>query len=88
MGPMANGASDGKLLIGLLVGVGLGLATALLLAPSGGARRRSILAERAREVADCVRFLGRGTETRKERKTERVGQALMNRIERARSAGL
>lgn len=85
---MANDASDRKLLIGLLVGVGLGMAAALLLAPGGGTRRRSILAECAREVADRMSCLGRGTEMRQERKTERVGQALMNKIDRARVAGL
>ncbi|HXV77662.1 MAG TPA: hypothetical protein VD788_15215 [Candidatus Polarisedimenticolaceae bacterium] len=84
---MADEGSGQKLLIGLLVGFGLGVAAALLLAPGGGARRRAALANAAREVADRMTYVGR-PDALVEKRTSRAGRALIDRLDRARSAGL
>jgi gas vesicle protein len=86
---VASSVSDKKFLVGLVVGLGLGLgvAAALLISPSGGSRRRSALSHRAREVADRMSSLRFGAEARHRRRVDRAGRALMDRIDRARSAG-
>jgi len=78
---------DRKFLTGVLVGVGMGVATALLLAPLRGPRRRLAFVERTQDVADRVTTLVRGAESWRERRTERAGRTLTTRIERMRSAG-
>ena len=85
---MANGGSNKDLIVGLAIGLGLGLAAALLLDPNSGARRRTRLAERARDVADRVASLRDGSGTWRQRKTERTARTFMDRVERIRSAGL
>ena len=85
---MAKGGSSKPVIVGLAIGVGLGLVAALLLDPNNGARRRTRLAERARDVADRVAALGEGPATWRQRKTERARRSFMDRVERIRSAGL
>jgi len=85
---MAKDGSGKHLVVGLAIGMGLGLVAALLLDPHSGARRRSRLAERAREVADRVASLRDGSGTWRQRETERTARAFMDRVERIRSAGL
>ena len=85
---MAMNNTDKKIVVGVVLGVGLGLAAALLLAPSSGARRRARLAERAREVADRVASLKKGPGSWRQRKNERARRTFMDRVERIRSAGL
>lgn len=85
---MAKDGSGKDLIVGLAIGLGLGLVAALLLDPNSGARRRTRLAERAREVADRVASLRNGSGTWRQRKTERTARTFMDRVERIRSAGL
>ena len=80
--------TDKKIVVGVVLGVGLGLAAALLFAPQSGSRRRARLAERAREVADRVASLKKGPGSWRQRKNERVQRTFMDRVERIRSAGL
>jgi gas vesicle protein len=80
--------SDKKLLVGLLVGAGLGVAAALLLTSPRGSRARDALFAGALDVADRV-MPRRGNSTSwRDRRTERAGRALSNRVGRLRSAGL
>ena len=85
---MKTGGSNRDLLVGLAIGLGLGLVAALLLDPNSGARRRTRLAEGARDIADRVASLRDGSGTWRQRKTERAARTFMNRVERIRSAGL
>jgi gas vesicle protein len=85
---MAMSDTDKKIVVGVVLGVGLGLAAALLFAPQSGAGRRARLAERAREVADRVASLKQGPGSWRQRKNERARRTFMNRVERIRSAGL
>ena len=85
---MAKGGTNTDVIVGLAIGLGLGLAVALLLDPKSGARRRTRLAERAREIANRVAPLHKGSGTWRQRKTERAARTFMDRVERIRSAGL
>ncbi len=85
---MSTGRPNRMLLIGLLVGAGLGFATVLLFAPRRGSGYRASLFDRARDVADQMTSIRRGPRAWHDRKTERAGRRLMDRIERIRSAGL
>jgi len=80
--------SNRKLLIGLLIGLGVGAAAMWLLTSSGSERRRRVLADAARVVADRVSCLGRGVEVLENRRASRAERALTDRIDRARAAGL
>ena len=83
---MASGRSDRQLVVGILLGVGVGLATALLLSAGRRSRLPATLFEKARDAADRVR-IGKRQTTWRDRKTERAGKTLMARVERIRSAG-
>jgi gas vesicle protein len=85
---MAKDRTSTGLIVGLAVGIGLGLAAALLLDPNSGSRRRTQLIDRARDVADRVASLTDGAGTWRQRKTERAARTVQNRVERIRSAGL
>ena len=85
---MANGKSNKKLLLGLVVGAGLGVAMAYYLSPASGARRRAELLENIAEIFDRLRSPGRDASDKKDFKTERAGRTLLGRIERFRTAGM
>ena len=72
---------DKKLVIGILVGAILGFASALLLAPGPRSRRRETALDRVASSQSVPSPRG-------QRKTERAGRTLMERVERIRSAGL
>jgi gas vesicle protein len=85
---VAKGGYNKDLIVGLAIGLGLGLAAALLLDPNNGARRRTLLAERTRDVVNSVVSLRNGSTTWRQRQTDRAARTFMNRVERIRSAGL
>jgi len=85
---MAKGNSNKSVIVGLAIGLGLGLAAALLLDPNSGARRRTRLAERARDIGNSLASLRNGSGTWHQRKTERAARTFLDRVERIRSAGL
>ena len=85
---MPKGGSSKNVIVGLAIGLGLGLAAALLLDPSSGARRRTRLAERARDLANSLASPRNGPGTWRQRKTERAARTFLDRVERIRSAGL
>jgi len=85
---MSDDSIQKKVFLGILVGVGVGFATALLLAPQQRTRLRTALLEGARDAAERVTCLARGTDVWHQRKTERQARTLVDRIERMRSAGL
>jgi gas vesicle protein len=72
---MSTDGSEKRFLIGLLVGLGVGFATAVLLASSRGARGGSTFRERALDLADRVVSLGRSPETIHQRRLERMRTA-------------
>ncbi len=74
---MTNGSHDSKFLAGVLLGVGLGCATLLLLDP----KLRASVAAGARDLADRLRRGHGGGERRADR-------AFLRRVERIRTAGL
>jgi len=84
---MSSGRSDRQLLVALLVGAGVGFATALLIASGRKSRLSVTLLEKARDAADRVKIGSRRTTTWRDRKTERAGRTLMDTVERIRSAG-
>ena len=77
-----------KVVFGILVGAGVGFATALLLAPQHRTRLRAALIEGARDAAERVSCLARGPQAWRERKTEREARTLADRVGRMRSAGM
>jgi gas vesicle protein len=85
---MSDGSMQRKILLGILVGAGVGFATALLLAPQHRTRLRTALLEGARDAAERVTCLAQGPRARQERKIQREARTLASRVERMRSAGL
>ena len=85
---MSDGSMQKKVLLGILVGAGVGFATALLLAPQHRTRLRTALLEGARDAAERVTCLAQGPRTWQERKIQREARTLASRVERMRSAGL
>ena len=80
--------SNKKLLLGVLVGAGLGMAAAYYFSPTAGARRRAELLDTIAEILDRLQSPGRDASERKDFKTERVSRKMADRIERFRSAGM
>ena len=74
---MSKRRYDKRFVIGVLVGAGLGLATALVLSRGRRLLFRASPLERARDVADRLRASGRS-----------AGRTLNKQIDRMRSAGL
>lgn len=85
---MSDGSLQKKVLLGILVGAGVGFATALLLAPKHRTRLRSALIEGARDAAERVTCLAQGPKSWQQAKIEREARTLASRVERMRSAGL
>ena len=85
---MAGDNHDRKFVLGLLVGVGLGVVTALLLDEKRRPKLRAALVEGTKELADRIGTLARDPEKRRERRTERAGRVLRKQVDRMRSAGL
>jgi gas vesicle protein len=78
---MATRDPRSDFLLGLLIGAGVGLATAWLLDPKRGRKNRERLLGHARRVADRAPRIWR------ERKIKRAGRTMDKRIDRIRSAG-
>ena len=85
---MTDDSIQRKIILGILVGAGVGFATALLLAPQHRTRLRTALLEGARDAAERVTCLAQGPRVWQERKTERDARTLKSRVARMRSAGL
>jgi len=85
---MSDGSIQKKVFLGILVGAGVGFATALLLAPQHRTRLRAALLDGARDAAERVTCLARGPNAWQERKIQREARTLASRVERMRSAGL
>lgn len=85
---MTDDSIQRKIILGILVGAGVGFATALLLAPQNRTRLRTALIEGARDAAERVTCLAQGPDAWHERKTEREARTLKRRVDRMRSAGL
>ena len=85
---MSDGNMQKKVILGLLVGAGVGFATALLLAPQHRTRLRNALIEGARDAAERVTCLAQGPQAWQERKVEREARTLASKVDRMRSAGL
>ena len=77
---------DRNFMLGLLCGASLGLAAAVLLSPRCRSRVGVIVRDGVLELAD--RLTSGGGEILRNRRTERAGRTLQDRIERMRSAGL
>jgi gas vesicle protein len=84
---MSTGKSDRQLLVALLLGAGVGFAAALLIASGRKSRIPATLFEKARDAAERVKFRSSRATTWRDRRTERAGRTLMDRVERMRSAG-
>jgi gas vesicle protein len=85
---MSNGNVEKKVILGILVGAGVGFATAMLLAPRYRTRLREALLEGAKDAAERVTCLAQGPQAWHERKVEREARTLESRVDRMRSAGL
>jgi gas vesicle protein len=85
---MSDGSMQKKVILGILVGAGVGFATAMLLAPQHRTRLRTALLEGARDAAERVTCLAQGPNAWHERKVEREARTLESRVDRIRSAGL
>jgi len=85
---MSDASMQKKVLLGILVGAGVGFATALLLAPNHRTRLRTALLQGARDAAERVTCLAQGPDAWHERKIQREARTLASRVDRMRSAGL
>ena len=84
---MSSGLIDKKLFCGVLIGMSVGLATALIIVsrPQPGSMRS--LRDRAMDAKDRLRF-GRKTGSKGQKKQfDKAGRNLMARVERMRTAG-
>ena len=80
---MANHYRGGELLTGVLVGIGVGAAAALLFAPQSGQETREVIRERGLEIKS--RAADVGEESRK--RAEDLGDQARNRVEQAQARG-
>lgn len=85
---MTDGSMQKKVILGILVGAGVGFATAMLLAPQHRTRLRTALLEGAKDAAERMTCLAQGPQAWHERKVEREARTLKSRVDRMRSAGL
>jgi len=80
--------SDRNLLVGLLIGAGVGAASALMLDPGLRSRVRGVLREGAEAFADRLAELTDRKGVKGNPRIERAGRTMQTRIEKMRSAGL